>query len=57
MIAQRLIRQPDVPSYFALCKPTFNKKVRTGKLSMRTMDLVENEVDARINAFLLRGEV
>jgi hypothetical protein len=57
MIAQRLIRQPDVPSYFALCKPTFNKKVRTGKLSMRTMDLVENEVDARINGFLRRGEI
>jgi len=57
MIAQRLIRQPDVPSYFALCKPTFNKKVRTGKLSMRTMDLVEDEVDAWINGFFRRGEV
>ena len=57
MIAQRLIRQPDVPSYFALCKPTFNKKVRTGKLSMRTMDLVEDEVDAWINDFFRRGEV
>ena len=57
MIAQRLIRQPDVPSYFALCKPTFNKKVRTGKLSMRTMDLVEDEVDVCINGFLRREEV
>ena len=57
MIAQRLIRQHDVPSYFALCKPTFNKKVRTGKLFMRTMNLVEDEVDTRINGFLCRGEV
>ena len=57
MIAQRLIRQPDVPSYFALCKPTFNKKVRTGKLSMRIMDLVGDEIDAWINSFLRLGGV
>ena len=57
MIAQRLIRQFDVFLYFALCKPIFNKKVRTGKLSMRTMDLVEDEVDVCINGFLRREEV
>ena len=57
MIAQRLIRQHDVPSYFALCKPTFNKKVRTGKLFMRIMDLVEDEVDVCINGFIRQGEV
>jgi len=57
MIAQRLIRQHDVPSYLGMSEPRFSKKVRTGKLSMRTMDLVEGEVDVWINGFLRRGEV
>lgn len=57
MIAQRLIRQHDVPSYLGMSEPMFNIKVRTGKLSMSTMDLVEGEVDVWINGFLRRGEV